>query len=146
MSDSDFLSKHSDWKNVYYDDDLRALRSQFKKLQSILDAISKRFERHETIQIAKSVFDYVTSKEMALEYPHTRYCMACGDVKIFIKKIKVKNSRRYCVCCLGYLPNYRHNQYRNDFGYYDFESLEEAIKPFLDICHEFTSEHLESLF
>lgn len=146
MSAGDFLSRHSDWKNVYYDDDLRALNTQFKKCLDILKAITHRYERHETIQIAKSVFDYVTQKEMSLEYPHTRYCFACGDVKIFVKKLHLHNSRFYTVVSLGWLPHSRFNEYRNDHGYYLSETLESILTHYVDIVNDFTRTNLGALF
>lgn len=148
MSSDDFLSRHSDWKNVYYDEDLRELRKTVKHLKDVMDLMEKRYYRHETIQISKSVFDYVTAKEMSIQYPQQLYNFQVGDYRIAIKRVFLQNRKdsRYTCVCLGFVPDWRFNQYRNEYGYFLEEKLEDCVKCYVDIVHSFTSEYLGALF
>lgn len=148
MNTDDFLQRHSDWKNVYYDEDFREIRKTVKHLKDVLDVMEKRYIRHETIGIAKSVFDYVTAKQMSIQYPQQMYSCQIGDYRIAIKRVLMPNRKdsRYTILCLGFVPTYRFNQYRNEYGYFLEDTLEAAVRHYVDIVHDFTSNYLGALF
>ena len=51
--------KHSDFKYLYFDSDLREVFRISKELSDVVKLIQNRFIHKETTHIAKSVFNYV---------------------------------------------------------------------------------------
>lgn len=141
-----FLHRHGDFKNVYYDDDLKNIRSLVKELSDVLKAMTLRYERHDTLQVAKSVFDYVSQKEMYFVYPHLYYDCRFGDWRVCIACYREHKKHRYYVCVSGIIPPARFNPYITSLGYGDFESLEEAVTLFSEIIHDLLLPNLEVLF
>lgn len=141
-----FLEKHSDFHNIFYDKDLELIRKDVKHLADTLKNMQLRFERHETLQIAKSQFDYVTQKEMYTIYPQMYYDFRFGDTRICIGCNRKNNAKHYFVSCVGYKASYKFNKDISEFGYGNFEKIEEAQTLMQAIIYDFLQPKLESLF
>lgn len=88
LSDNfDFFTHHKDLGNIYFDSDMSALRSCFSKLNDIFTTISKRHARHDTVKVAKSVFDYVSAQDSLLQAPSRFYQFRCGDVYVYASRV-----------------------------------------------------------
>lgn len=141
-----FLEKHSDFHNLYYDKDLEAIRKDVKHLSDILKNMILRYDRHETLQIAKSTFDYITQREMYAVYPNMYYDFRFGDTRICIGQKRKNNKKKYFVSCVGYKPSWKFNKLITELGYGEFEDIEEAKKLMFGIVDDFLQPKLESLF
>lgn len=141
-----FEFSFGDFKNIYYDKDLETIRRLSKDLENVLKSMLIRFQHHDQMQIAKSVFDYVTQKETYSVFPNLYYDYRLGDCRICIGCSRRNNTRKYYVSVVGTTVNPRFNSYITDLGYGAFDALEEAITLFNDIIHDFTSTRLSSLF
>lgn len=141
-----FLENHADFKNIFYDTDLAKLRKGIKELNEIVKTMELRINRHDTLQIAKSIFDYESQKNMYYHYPHMYYDFRCGDVRICIARKKYKKDDEYFVNVCGFNPNGKFNEWIGHYGYGQFESLEDTLGLFYEIIRDFISTHLGSLF
>lgn len=141
-----FLESHSDYKNIYYDDDLAEIRKVSKNLSDILKRIEMRFARHETITIARSVFDYISQRELYFEYPHMYYDFRFGDTRICIGKKKKHGFPHYFVNVVGFNPDSRFSKYISEFGYGDSDTVEGVFSVFCELVRDFILTHLEALF
>ena len=137
---------HSSWHNVYYDSDLERIRRLSNDLQNVLNEMTLRFDRHDTLQIAKSVFDYVTQREMYNFYPHMYYDFRFGDSRICIGLSRANNEAHYFVKNVGCVLDSRFNEYISSFGYGDFDDIESAKTLFSEIVRDFILAHLGELF
>lgn len=72
---------------VYYDKELRILSRNFKECYNILKDIEKRADRKETVQISKSLFDYVELSKAVEKFPQIKYDFKFDDVRVYISKI-----------------------------------------------------------
>lgn len=129
--DSDISHK---FNCVYYDSELDVLRKNFTDCKKILDRIDKRARRASTMQVSKSLFDYVEKKRLLDSCPSEFYCFVCGDVKIQI----VRYLSRYHVSVCGFKFDKIAEYYcesRIDYTdlYGDFDSYKECIPLFFDI-------------
>lgn len=141
-----FLTRHGDFKNIFYDTDIKHIRVLVKELSDTLKAMELRMERHDTLQVAKSVFDYVSQKEMYFVYPYLYYDFRFGDWRVCIACYREHKAHRYYICVSGTTPPSRFNAYITDLGYGDFETLEEAITLFSEIIHDLLLPTLQTLF
>lgn len=141
-----FLKRHSDFYNIFYDSDFVEVRRLVKELSDVLKVMTLRFDRHDTLQIARSVFDYVSQKEMYHVYPHMYYDCRFGDWRICIGCNREHNKHVYFVSVSGTTVDPRFNSWISDYGYGSFETIEEAITLFSEIVHDKLSTSLGSLF
>lgn len=141
-----FIQRHADFRNIFYDSDFERVRKCAKELLTTLDEISHRLDRHDTLQVARSVFDYVSQKEMYHVYPHLYYDLRFGDWRICIGNNREHRNNVYFVSVSGRQIDSRFNKYISDYGYGSYETLEEAITLFSDICHVELSSYLSALF
>lgn len=141
-----FLQHHADFKNIFYDSDMAEIRSLVKKLNDVIKTMCLRIDRHDTLQIARSVFDYESQKDMYFHYPHMYYDFRCGDTRICIGRKTYKNKDEYFVNCCGFNPNYRFNKYVSHFGYGSSETLDGVLTLFCEIVNDFVSTHCSALF
>lgn len=142
-----FFDSHTKFNNVYYDEDFHQLKNLFKKVTDLFKQIEARHNRFETVQIAKSVFDYCSKRDLTLQYPQEMYDFRFGDSRICIARRKDEHRKDfYTVTCLGWRPSFRHNPFMNDYGYYHSETLDGVFSHFVDIVHDFCLEHSGALF
>lgn len=141
-----FLETHSDFKNIFYDTDMSEIRSSVKRLNDVLKNIELRMSRSETLQIAKSVFDYEEQKEMYIHYPHMYYDFRFGDTRICIGRKKYKSNNEYFVNCCNFTPNGRFNGSIGHFGYGHSEDIKGVLTLFCDIVNDFLLTRLSALF
>lgn len=147
MIESPFLKCHSDFHNIYYDEDLVVIRRKVNELHDILKEMYMRFERHESLQIAKSVFDYLSQKDQYAAYPHMYYDFRVGDTRISVACKKSHGKRHYFVNVVGFRPDeFRFNPHISEFGYGDFESVEASLPLFFEIVRDFILPRLSALF
>lgn len=141
-----FLEKHADFQNVFYDTDLEEIRRLSKKLEEVLKSMKLRFDRHETIQIAKSVFDYAAQKELYQQSPQLFYDFRCGDARIAITR-KYKNGKQnYFITVLGYRPSNMCKVKTNEFGWGLAETIDGVLEDFYELIYDFTLNHSNILF
>lgn len=141
-----FLDTHSDFKNIFYDTDFARIRKSVKELSDILKQMELRIDRHDTLQIAKSIFDYESQKDMYYHYPHMYYDFRFGDVRICIGRKKYHNKDEYFVNCCGFTPASRFNGNIGHFGYGCADDLESILTLYSDIVNDFLLTHLSALF
>lgn len=142
-----FFLRHEDFKNIYYDSDLSDLRKTVQHLNDVLKAMNLRFERSKTLTIAKSVFDYVTQKEMYFYYPHMYYDMRFGDVRICVGKKRFHGKNLYFVSCCGWRPVGKHfMDHSNELGYFPDEDVNKVLEGFAEVVKDFILTKLSSLF
>lgn len=136
----DFDSKKN---NIYFDSDMENLRHEFKRFRDIFDVIEKRWLRHDTIQIAKSVFDYCSQKEDYYKYPHHYYDFRSGDVRICVARCK----NEYYVSCQGWLPNTPYlTSKRTSRGYGAFTSVPDTLPFWFEMVHDYCITQNKELF
>lgn len=142
-----FFLRHEDFKNCYYDTDLTDIRKTVNHLNDVLKAMTLRYERSKTLTIAKSVFDYVTQRELYIHYPHMYYDMRFGDVRICVGKKRFHGKNLYFVNCCGWLPtSKKFMDYSNELGYFPDEDVNKVLEGFAEIVREFILTKLSSLF
>lgn len=142
-----FFLRHEDFKNIYYDSDLSDLRKTVRHLDDVLKVMNLRFERSKTLTIAKSVFDYVTQKEMYFHYPHMYYDLRFGDVRICVGKKRFRGKNLYFVSCCGWRPVSKHfMDNSNELGYFPDEDVNKVLEGFAEIVRDFILTKLSSLF
>lgn len=141
-----FLQTHADFKNVFYDKDFQEVRKAAKKLSDILEAIQIRIDRHETLKIAKSVFDYVTQKEMYLGNPHLFYDFRCADTRICIGRTYKHGKNNYFVSVCGYKPSTVCKTKTSEFGYGQADTLEAILNDFYEVVYDFILTYSKKLF
>ena len=125
---------------VFYDSELKRLRSAFADADKILKGIAKRAERRQTVQISKSLFDYVESSKELRVAPQKFYDFRFGDVRIcpFVYK------SRFSVLVVGYSLDSPETLVRDYQGagelHYRFDSLDVCLETFRYIVECFVSE------
>ncbi len=95
MSNSD-VSHASDC--IFYDSELKELQKSFKSAYEILRQISKRAERRDTIQMSKSLFDYVERKRTRTSDPAQFFNFVFDDYRCCIYRYR----KLYRILCLGF--------------------------------------------
>lgn len=83
---------------VYYDSELKALDRAFKDCYEIFKQIRKRSERRETVQISKSLFDYVERKKFINSDPSLFFDLHFDDYRCCIYYWR----KKYRILCLGF--------------------------------------------
>lgn len=142
-----FFLRHKDLKNCFYDSDFEEIRKTIKHLDDILKAMTLRFERHDTLAIARSVFDYVTQKEMYLHYPHMYYDFRFGDTRICIGKKHFKGKNLYFVNVCGFHPqSHQVLSHVHELGFFASENITDVLEGFSEVVREFILTQLGSLF
>lgn len=142
-----FFLRHDDFKNCYYDEDLTELRKTVKHLDDILKAMNLRFERSKTLTIAKSVFDYVTQKELYIHYPHMYYDFRFCDTRICVGKKRFRGQNLYFVNVCGFSPKSSTVlSHVHELGFYAYPDIERVLDGFSEIVREFILTKLGSLF
>lgn len=141
-----FLEKHSDFQNVFYDKDLESIRKDVNHLSDTLKAMTLRFQRCNTLQIAKSVFDYVTQREFYAIYPNNYFDFRSGDTRICIGQKHKHGKNNYFVAVYGYKPSPEFNKEISEFGYGAYEKLGEAKKLFFRMVDDFLLPKREAFF
>ena len=142
-----FFLKHQDFKNCYYDSDFEDIRKTVNHLNDVLKSMTLRYERSKTLTISKSVFDYVTQKELYIHYPHMYYDLRFGDVRICVGKRHFKGKNLYFVNCCGWQPTKKQfMDNSNELGFYPSESIESTLEGFSEIVRDFILTKLGSLF
>lgn len=140
----DPLIPHTDInpKNVYFDADMTELRSGFKSLKDVFDRIEKRWERHLTTQIARSVFDFYSTQKLALTYPQLIYDFRSDEVRICI----VRRGSEYFCSIVGWKPPvHRFRDYVHDKGYGPYPDVPSARRAYIDLVRVYCSEVSELL-
>lgn len=137
-----FIHRHSDFDNIFYDSDLKLIRKYVKRLSDLLNSMLLRMERRDTLQVAKSVFDYVSQKEMYFTYPHLYYDCRFGDWRICIGCNRAHRGHHYYVSVSGVSVNARFNEYISEYGYGDFDSFEKCVDLFAEIVDDILSSKL----
>lgn len=135
--------EHKDFKNIFYDYELDTIRRDIKHAMDALKHIETRCARHETVQLAKSTFDYLEQRDAYLRAPHLYYDFRCADIRVCIAR--VRNGYYVNVCGFN-VSSILRKKYENQFGYGLTETIEEIIPVFADIVREVILEHLHALF
>lgn len=141
-----FLETHSDFKKIFYDTDFEKIRKLSKELQDVIKNMDLRQSRSQTLQIAKSVFDYESQQDFYIQYPHMYYDFRFGDTRICIGRKQYKKKDEYFVNCCGYNPP---NEFLKDVGHFGFGSSDtlDGVKTlFCDIIRSFILGQLSALF
>lgn len=142
-----FLQKHSDFHNIFYDSDFVEIRKTVNHLNDLLKNMTLRFDRKDTLTIAKSVFDYVTQKEMYVHYPHMYFDFRFDDTRICIGKKHIHGKNVYFVSVCGYSPTSSVVlSHASDIGFFANESLETVQSGFCEVVREFILTRLGALF
>ena len=112
---------------VYYDSELRRLSKLFDEQYKIFKNIKKRAERRQTIQISKSLFDYVEKSRTRFTCPQTFYDFKYDDYRVCIYFY----SGKYSILCIGF--DFRDGNFRSLdwFGkgklYGEFKNLSDSL-------------------
>ena len=96
---------------VYYDAELRKLRSLFKETDKVFKDISKRAERRQTVQCSKSLFDYYERKADFKVCPQKYFDFRMDEYRICMFLYK----GFYSVLCVGFAPLQAEIMERKDF-------------------------------
>jgi hypothetical protein len=99
--------------------------------------MSLRFDRHDTLKIANSAFDYLSQKDMYYQYPQMYYDFRCGDTRICIGRKKIRSENHYFVSCDGFKPSSVCKVPVTEFGFGDYDSIENALTGFYEIVYDF---------
>ena len=83
---------------VFYDSELRLFKEKFKELNNILKNIDKRAQRRQTIQISKSLFDYIETVKTKEHCPQILYDFRDDFVRICPYRVK----GQYSVLVVGF--------------------------------------------
>lgn len=67
---------------VYYDKEMNTLISLFKQSYAILDKISRRRDRSETIQVSTSIFDYRVIDSLKKIHPNRFFNLTFGSLTV----------------------------------------------------------------
>lgn len=142
-----FFLRHEDFKNIYYDTDFDDIRKTVNHLNDVIKAMNLRFERSKTLTISKSVFDYVSQREMYVHYPHMYYDLRFGDVRICVGKKRFKGKNLYFVNCCGWQPTKTEfMQNSSEIGFFPNEDINKVLEGFSEIVRDFILTKLGSLF
>lgn len=141
-----FHLKHSQFKNIFYDSDFEEIRRSIKSINDVLKTMELRQVRRDTLQVARSIFDYESQKDYYLSYPHLYYDFRFGDSRICVGCKNYHGQKEYFVNCAGYNPSARFNSYIGHFGYGHSDTLEGVLTLFSDIVRDFILTKLEALF
>ena len=124
MSNSD-IEHASDC--IFYDTEIKELRKKFKESYEILKAIEKRCDRRQTVQISKSLFDYVERSKTFRAVPQSFFCFISRDVKICIYRYR----QYYSVLVVGFDYNDLDKCFNDYIGvgklYGNFKSVDECV-------------------
>ena len=122
---------------VFYDYELKKLSSLFREGNKIFRNIEKRAERRQTVQISKSLFDYVERCRVLDICPQEFYDFRCGDYRICIYRYK----KRFSILCVGFEYIQRYYLRKNYEGlgnlYYEFATLKEVIPYYYSVVYYF---------
>ena len=128
-SNNSDISHFSD--TVYYDSELRELSKLFKDSYDIFKRIQKRASRCQTLQISKSLFDYVQMTESKCSVPQQFYDFKSDDVRICVYRYKGS----YSVLVYGF--DYLKDDFRCSLGasslYGEFVHLSDCVNFFLRV-------------
>lgn len=142
-----FFLRHEDFKNIYYDSDFDDIRKTVSHLNDVIKAMNLRFERSKSLTISKSVFDYVTQREMYIHYPHMYYDLRFGDVRICVGKKRFKGKNLYFVNCCGWQPTKKEfMQNSSEIGFFPNEDINKVLEGFSEIIRDFILSKLGALF
>lgn len=113
---------------VFYDIELREFSKLVKELYKVTKQIEKRAERRQTIQISKSLFDYVERSRSKAKIPTDFYSFIDDDTSIKIYRYK----GFYRLLIIGFtLPRSVLPFYEEWLGkgnlYGEFKTLDECI-------------------
>lgn len=129
-------------RNIYFDADMAKLRTLFTDLRNVFKTIEKRWLRHDTVQIATSVFNYCETKRLSKTMPYLMYDFRLADTRICV----VRFSKDYYVSVVGWTPPpYRFKDYVTKRGYGPFPDIQEAIRCFADMVRVFSSDIMNVL-
>ena len=146
--------KHSDFKYLYFDSDLREVFKISKELADVVKVIQNRFVHKETTHIAKSVFNYVEKKDLLYYQPQLFYDFRFGDIRICIAPDYDAKDRlhHYYIQFHNYKPDFVHNKYFSsllkkyhygfDGRFYMFDTLDDAIKQFNEFVLDCINERI----
>ncbi len=127
---------------VYYDSELKDLKASFKEAYSILKRIDKRAERRQTVQVSKSLFDYVEKQGMLRAVPSEFFDFKYNDTRICIYRFK----KSYAILVIGFdWSTTEYELWRSDYfgvghlyGY--FKTPKDAMPAYLKCVHYFLHE------
>lgn len=143
-----FNLKHSDFRYLFYDADMKRLHSLFKELNDLFKNMYNRFEHKESTHIAKSVFDYVEKRDLLYIHPQCFYDFRFGDSRICIASDYSKDLdvRAYYIQFHNYQPDFlnnrylasllKHYHYSSDGRFGNFTDLDSAIKEFQEFVND----------
>lgn len=92
-----FFERHSDMYNIFYDADIKKLKRCFDDVKSTFDIMFKRYERKETVKIARSVFDYQVRQDALNTNPEYFYRFRDDDTVIQVER----NKAGFLLVCIG---------------------------------------------
>lgn len=145
--------KHSDFKYLYFDSDLREIFKISKELSDVVKLIQNRFVHKETTHIAKSVFNYVEKKDLLYYQPQLFYDFRFGDIRICIAPSYDSKNRihNYYIQFHNYKPDFNNKYFASllkryhygfDGRFYMFDTLDDAIKQFNEFVLDCINERI----
>lgn len=133
-------------KVLVFDFELNNIYKQVKNIYEVLTRSKKRFERRETLNLAKSAVEYIQLQHDKDKYPYVLYDFVCDTVRICICHYK----DFYHISIIGWNPSLQFGLYRSSTGinslYGDYEELDEAAQAFLDCVRDYMREVFRELF
>lgn len=145
-----FFSRHSDMYNIYYDSDIKKLKRCFDDIKSTFDTMFKRYERRETVKIARSVFDYQVRTDALNTNPEYFYRFRDDDVVIQVERSKKEG---FLLVCVGssFDMHFVLDIKRNDSrllpdGSILFDNLRDAVGGFHMVVKSYLVQSLGALF
>lgn len=148
MKMNPFAIKHSDFKYLFYDSDMKRIHLIAKELFDLVKNMQNRYVHKESTQIAKSVFNYVERKDMLYTNPQCFYDFRFGDSRICIapEYCRELSVHHYYLQFHNYKPDFLHNRYLASLlKHYDycadgrfgnFVNLSDAIKEFQEFVND----------
>lgn len=112
---------------VFYDSELKSFKQKFKEINQILKDIDKRAQRRQTIQISKSLFDYIETVKTKEHCPQILYDFRDDFVRICPYRVK----GRFSVLVVGFdypfVPLFNCEFSGVGLFYGDFDKLDDCL-------------------
>ena len=144
-----FFSRHSDMNNIFYDSDIKVLKRNFDEMKRLFDTMFKRYERKETVKIARSVFDYQVREDALNTNPEYFYRFRDDDTVIQVEHSK----DGFVLVCIGssFDMHFVLDIKRNDSrllpdGSILFDSLRDAVGAYHMVVKSYLVQSLGALF
>lgn len=133
-------------KVLVFDYELNNTYKQIKNIYDVFTRAKKRFERRQTLNLAKSAVEYIQLQKDKEKYPYVLYDFVCDTVRICICHYR----SLYHISVVGWQPVLRFGVVRSKTGvptlYCDFENLDEAAQCFCDVVRDYMRSVFTELF